>query len=332
MLNDKTKDKKMLMNKAQKAMLLNDIQVNGLITVSEECNVGKNKNFNRCNKEQKLLQNILPFSDYSVNVVHTKGMESTVKMIEKQLQMANARGLKSDRNGTVFLYEYIDEKALEYGHFAPLTKIMNHLYSPSLKTGSKGLKKLISQSIIKGSIGEIGLNVAELFGVERLTGAAERTKEHEIWHLIDYLCDATGIRNDSPVNTTGDGQQRMMENLQTELGQQANYSLGMIYRSIDASLEDFRNYVNYGSEWFVHQQMCITRGLTPGTIEGYQFSHGLVQQVMNALNVLVKAKEIKKSMARNVMAKYILGQFTTYKPQLIQSIKTSEYAWMLKRF
>ena len=182
----------------------------------------------------------------------------------------------------------------------------------------------------------IKINLGRLADVdedEKLTDIIE----HETWHMIDQMGNHSNIRNMRPL---GVDQQRAQSAGEMAFQREVGYNpltgetlrtptAAIVWRSMTAQLDQWRAYANHGSEWFVHEQMCRTRGMTPGTLEGYCTTHGLLQSILN----LIRHHEntgSPRSQLRGVWQKQVWPQITHSRPKIRQILQDQDLAWLLR--
>lgn len=265
-----------------------------------------------CKPEDFQPQISVPYGDYHVSVIldaHIKA-DPMIARIKKQFALAEQRGFRPDQDSILLVYVCKTTEVDYAGCFTNHNRFFAY----------KGIDCATQFNSLELNLGHID---------DEETNA--QTVEHELWHLIDYLGNHSGIRSDRPKDIPYDHVDKVQTSvIQSQKGKTEGTSHGAIGRFITAKLDAFREYANHGSEWFVHQQMCQSRGITPGTIEGYMMSHGLFQTVLDEFELLMNAG-MARSQARAVWQKLVWNQVTEHRPYWRERLDAKGWKWLLHR-
>ena len=192
----------------------------------------------------------------------------------------------------------------------------------------------ITQSATQANLIKINMgSLAEPDEEEKLTDIIE----HETWHLIDQMGNHSNIRNMAPIGVDQEQAHRSGERqLEAEVGYnpitgetRKTLTAGGLWRSMTAQLDHMRAYANHGSEWFVHQQMCQTRGLTPGSLEGYFTTHGLLQSLLNLIQSH-QSTGTPRSQLRRVWQKQVWPGIMHDRPRFMKVLRDQQLEWLLR--
>jgi hypothetical protein len=264
-----------------------------------------------CKPEDFQPQILVPYGDYHVSVIIDSRMKADpiIAQIQRQFALAEQRGFAPDQDSILCVYVSKTEEVDYAGAFANYNR---HFAQHGIACATQ-------------------FNCLEI-NLEYIDDEDEnaQTIEHELWHLIDYLGNHSGIRSDHPKNIDVDHLNTVQTSLvRSQMGKE-NISHGTIGRMVTAKLDGFREYANHGSEWFVHQQMCQSRGLTPGTIEGYMVSHSLLHTVLQEFESLMNAG-MARNIARHVWQKQIWNHVTEQRPYWRERLDAKGWKWLLNK-
>jgi hypothetical protein len=264
-----------------------------------------------CKPEDFQPQILVPYGDYHVSVVLDAQIKADpmIARIQAQFALAEQRGFRPDQNSILLVNVCKTTEADYAGSFGNYNRYFAYC----------------------------GIDCATQFNcleinLEHINDSFDnaQTIEHELWHLIDYLGNHSGIRSDHPKDIPHDHVDRVQTSVIKSQKKKEGTSHGAIERFIVAKLDGFREYANHGSEWFVHQQMCHTRGLTPGTIEGYMVSHSLLDTVLDEFKRLMNGG-VARSQARNVWQKLVWNQMVEYRPYWRERLDAKGWKWLLHK-
>ena len=245
-----------------------------------------------------------------------------------QLGVAMHRDLTPDQSSVCLVVPEWEPDANWLGAFASVPDGDHEVFREyiDLMTNTQDVTQI---NLLKINLGRL----AQVEEDEKLTAIIE----HETWHMIDQMGNHSNIRNMRPLgvdmeqaNLSGERQ------LEAEVGYnpitgetRKTLTAGGLWRSMTAQLDQWRAYANHGSEWFVHEQMCRTRGLTPGSLEGYCTTHGLLQSI---LNMIASHEETgsPRSQLRQVWQKQIWPHILHTRPRIRQILQAQDMAWLLR--
>lgn len=245
----------------------------------------------------------LTYSDHPVTVVcYDNFPRDHIALLQSQLAEAESRGYKSNSALLLFLHEFRSESDIAGGMV------------PQGRVKSCGAKAA-----------GMGINTHE----NMITGQ-RRSLEHEYWHIIDHAGDHSGSDNDHYYvpNTEADGE-AAVNHMTAAMGNRS-LSAGNIYRAVkDVQLENIKRYANQPMELFVHHRMCETAGLQPGSIEGYHYSHDIMNSVVVFLAVLAHQMGVPRSMCRKV-AEQFSREITQDRRAFMAEMRDSDHGWLFR--
>lgn len=245
----------------------------------------------------------LTYSDHPVVVVcYDNFPRDHIALLQSQLAEAESRGYKSNSELLLFLHEFRSESDMA-GGMVP----MGTVKSNGAKTAG------------------MGINTHEYM----ITGQ-RRCLEHEYWHIIDHAGDHSGhVHGHYYVPNTEEDHDATVNHMIAAMGNRS-LSAGNIYRAVkDVQLENVKRYANQPSELFVHHRMCETAGLQPGSMEGYHYSHDIMNSVVVFLAVLAHQMGVPRSMCRKV-ADQFSREITQDRRAFMAEMRNSDHAWLFR--
>lgn len=252
---------------------------------------------------------VVQYGNHKVTLVIHKDfkLESLMGFIEGQLRTAEQRDITPDQDSILLVASIYQEEGDYSGAFVNVNKALAEF----------------------GFVNDPQFNVLQLnTAVMDDTAHQYKVAEHELWHAIDYMGNHSDIRNDRCRQVDyhkidADTQQMVNDNFKE------SFSHGAFKRMIDVRLDQFRQYANHGSEWFVHQQMCETWGLTPGSFEGYMITHDLHKPVLTVFDGLLDS-DVPRSVCRKIWQKYFWGNVIQTRPYWRNNLEEQGYKWLLR--
>lgn len=250
-----------------------------------------------------LIVDEIQFGGYTVMIGLQKcfDRQQSLEMIRDQFAIAEQRGLTPDQDSLLFIRTIDDDQANMAGGFCNLNGEIQDLSKQA---------------------NEIVLNYN--------TFHKDSTAEHELWHAIDYMGNHSGIRQMEPVSPDLELVKQSQQAMVTENFHKESYSHGFLYRLIAVKLDQVRAYANHPAEWFVHENMCKTRGLEPGTFEGYLCSHRFLDAVLHTIEVLLD-EGVPRNTCRKIWQRYFWNSIVNTRPRWRQELDDLGYKWLLRK-
>jgi hypothetical protein len=248
----------------------------------------------------------LTYSDHPVTVVcYNNFPREHIAVLQSQLAEAESRGYKSNSELLLFLHEFHAESDMAGGMVVLGTVQSN---------GAKAVG--------------MGINTHK----DMITNQ-RRALEHEYWHIIDHAGDHAGAgacaTDHYYVPNTEADSDAAVNHMIAAMGNRS-LSAGNIYRAVrDVQLENVKRYANQPSELFVHHRMCETAGLQPGSMEGYHYSHDIMNCVVVFLSLLAHKMGVPRSMCRKVAEQFSL-EITQDRRAFMAEMRDSNYAWLFR--
>ena len=244
----------------------------------------------------------LTYSDHPVVVIcYDNFPREHIAVLQSQLAEAESRGYKSNSELLLFLHEFYSESDVA-GGMVPMGTVQSN--------GAKAVG--------------MGINThRDMIKNQR------RVLEHEYWHIIDHAGDHSGAPATDHYyvpNTEADGA-AAVNHMTAAMGNRS-LSAGNIYRAVrDVQLENVKRYANQPTELFVHHRMCETAGLQPGSMEGYHYSHDIMNCVVVFLSLLAHQMGVPRSMCRKVAEQFSL-EITQDRRAFMAEMRDSDHAWL----
>lgn len=239
------------------------------------------------------------------------------KSIEQQCRLAEQRGLVPVDNGFCLIKGHYELDTYNYG------RLLTNLPMPEAEGP---LQKL--------NVSKMALLDVNLAGPEK---DVPDVLEHETWHLIDYLGDHTGsMQAATPAPKLNENihdleSQQILREIGWDplVGRTRDVTAGTLWRSMGHRLAEISAYANHPQEYFVHEQMCRTRGIGPGTIEGYCHTHGLLDAILDMIE-LFDEDGLPRTQLRQMWQKKIWPHVTEHRQWVRDRIAQWNLTWLLR--